>query len=244
MSLPKPAVLPSVDPKADTFDWLLFQLALTDAPAEIQEAASQFSASHFKAMYPELRRPEPHLAWLVDNLKEIILKAENEVPTNAEEKSNYVVLLRHENGTETLTGQNKTASASLSILLRGEKTLDKAKTVAAGTYLDPTYSQEAWERSFGLVDGAKERLSDFLNNHSELFLVQELERVLIELCWDVVNLLTSYFEVKPDHRWSTMVTLEPYLHFLSGIHEGHRKMLSDQMLELVREHKRAQVKFN
>lgn len=237
MSLSEPSILSSVDPKVDTFDWLLFQLALTDAPAEIQEAVSQFSASHFKAMYPELRRPEPHLVWLVDNLKEIIVRAENEVPTNAEEKSNYVVLLRHENGTETLTGQNKTASASLSILLRGKNKLDEAKTVAAKTYIDPAYSQEAWERSFGLLDGAQKRLNDFLDDHSELFLVQKLENILAELCWNAANLLISYFDAKPDHKWLTVVTLEPYLHFLSSIYEGHRKMLSDQMLELVREHK-------
>lgn len=216
--------------KLGSFDRLLSEFTLSDAPSEVQKAKSEMPMEYFAAMYPEYSSSSLYLGRLLQSIQQLVLDAEAEVPLTLSARSGHRTMLAKRNSSG-FSQEGKNASKNLCVLLASQESYRKSKE-SLEEYFDNSVAYTLWAHH-NEVDRITDDLEQFLDEHEKFMVLKDDSASILYTFRYMVGLARCFINAEVGNRWLLALSLQRQLELLSAILGGQEKMILDQMVDLL-----------
>lgn len=216
-------------------DQLMVEFTALDTPAEVTQAKSAMPSGYFVTMYPEYTVSSLYLSSLLQAMKQVILDAESEVPVATEEQNGHYWKVFTSKGVQDLADEGKNASVTLSALLQTEGTYRQI-LVEPEKYYDRSGLQSLGQHNYDVATSVGSPMNKFLLDHSDFLVLKNNGDTIRSVARSMASIARCFIHADRGNRWTLAVDMRLQLEFLLSVHEGQRKEILSQMLQIVKEY--------
>lgn len=216
-------------------DQLMVEFTALDTPAEVTQAKSAMPSGYFVTMYPEYTVSRLYLSSLLQAVEQTILNAESEVPTTAAEQHSHYWKVFTSKGVQVLADEGKKASVALSALLQTEKSY-REMLGGPEKYYNRSGLQSLGQHNDDVANSVANPVNQFLLDHSDFLVLKNNGDTIRSVAQSMASIARCLIHADRGNRWTLAVNMRLQLEFLSSVHEGQRKEILSQMLQIVKEY--------